>query len=119
MATHEKTPIYHEETDDILGYVTHDGVSFLATTIFGYVISRTSTAQEAESILRDQGATYLEGVWQYYDKSDRDWFPCVIYKAYEQKVIVNRTTELGYVDPEVYKQVIIENPTENTLVKAS
>jgi hypothetical protein len=119
MAMNEKTPVYHEETDDILGYVTHDGVSFVATTIFGYVISRTPTVAEAEAVLREQGAHYLEGVWQYFDKSERDWFPCVIYKAYDQKVIVNRTTELGYVDPEVYKQVILENPTDNTLVKTS
>lgn len=119
MLKDRKTPIYNPDDDTFLGYVAEDRSGWKAETIFGYIIARTETEKDAERIIRDQGATYLKGVWQYYDKEDQDWFPCVIKQAYDQKVIVNRTTPLGYQDHKGYKQVIIENPTENDLIKSS
>jgi len=114
-----KTPVYSIDDESHIGFVVDDGDSWQATTIFGYLISRTLTRKDAESILQDKGLTYLKGVWQYYDRDDQDWFSCVIKQAFEQRVIINRTNTLGYQDPEDYKQVVIENPTENDLIKAS
>lgn len=115
----ERRPVYHEDDDHLLGYVAKDATSWQAQTIFGYIIARTTTEQEAEKALFEMGRTYLKGVWQYYDKDDHDWFPCVIKDAYEHKVTVIRTNFLGYQEPEVFKLVILENPDENTLIKSS
>jgi len=115
----EKTPVYSIDDDALLGFVVSDGTTWQVLTIFGYLISRASTRQQAEEVMQDRGPTFLKGVWQYYDREDREWFDCVIKKAYEQRVIVNRTNSLGYQDPEDYKQVVIENPTENDLIKST
>jgi hypothetical protein len=88
-------------------------------TIFGYLISRTHSEKAAIDVLQDVGPTYLKGTWQYYDKDDHDWFTCIIKQAFEQRVIVNRTNTLGFQDPDDYKQVVIEDPTENDLIKAT
>jgi hypothetical protein len=114
-----KTPIYSEDDDSFLGFIIHDGSTWQAVTIFGYLISRSISLADAEEVLKEQGPTYLKGIWQYYDKDDHDWFPCVIKQAFEQRVIVNRTNNLGFQDPDDYKQVLIEDPTENDLVKSS
>jgi hypothetical protein len=119
MASREKIPIHSYDDNEFLGFVVDDGNSWQAQTIFGYQIVRTSSENKAEAVLRETGPTFLKGLWQYYDDEDRDWFPCVIKQAFEKRVLVNRTTELGYQDPDDYKQVMIENPTENTLVKSS
>ena len=119
MVKSRKTPLYNDDDDSFLGFIIDDGSTYEAVTIFGYLISRTTNRRDAEEILKDKGPTYLKGVWQYYDQDDRDWFNCVIKQAFEQRVIVNRTTALGYQDPDDYKQVVIENPTENDLIKAS
>ncbi|MDB5162407.1 MAG: hypothetical protein JWO54_887 [Candidatus Saccharibacteria bacterium] len=119
MVKIRKTPVFNEDDNALLGFIVDDGISWQALTIFGYQISRTMSRNEAVAVLNDEGVAYLKGLWQYYDKDDRDWFPCVIKQALEQRVIVNRTTALGYQDPEDYKQVVIENPTENDLVKSS
>lgn len=119
MLKKNKTPIYSEDDDSFLGFIVNDGSTWQAVTIFGYLIARAQTEKEAVNILKEQGAEYLKGIWQYYDKEDRDWFPCVIKKAFEQRVTVNRTNSLGFQDPEDYKQVVIEDPTENDLVKSS
>lgn len=114
-----KIPFYSEDTDEFLGFLADDGSTWQAQTIFGYLIARAETQSAAEEVLRDKGPTYLKGVWQYYDKDDQDWFYCVIKKAYEQMVVVNRTNALGYQDKNDYKQVIIENPEETNLIKTA
>lgn len=119
MVKYSKTPIHSIDGDSFIGYVVDDGATWQATTIFGYLISRATSRKAAEDKLQDVGLTYLKGVWQYYDQDDKEWFDCVIKQAFEQRVIVNRTNALGYQDPEDYKQVVIENPTENDLIKAT
>jgi len=119
MNNTEKNPVYNDEDHEFLGYVANDGFSWQALTIFGHQISLTTTREEAEAILRERGLTYLQGVWQYFDKDDNEWFPCVISEAYDQKVVVNRTNSLGYEEPDDRKQVTIEHPTENSLIKSS
>lgn len=119
MLKAKRTPYYRIDDNELLGFLVDDGDSWQAQTIFGYQISRTESRKAAENILLEKGLSFLTGVWQYYDKDDHDWFPCVIKEAFEQKVIVNRTTELGYQDPDDYKQVIIESPTENDLIKSA
>ena len=119
MVNSRKYPFYREDDNERLGFIVDDGLSWQALTIFGAQISRTETRKEAEDILKDKGLSYLLGTWQYFDKDDRDWFPCVIKEAYEHKVIVNRTNTLGYQDPDDYKQVVLENPTENDLIKSA
>jgi len=114
-----KTPFYRDDDNELLGFLVDDGASWQALTIFGSQITRTTTRKDAANALMEKGLSYLMGVWQYYDEDDRDWFPCVIKEAYEQKVIVNRTNELGYQDSDDYKQVVIEYPTENNFIKSS
>tara|TARA_Y100001936_G_C15990953_1_gene622274 strand:+ start:180 stop:527 length:348 start_codon:yes stop_codon:yes gene_type:complete len=114
-----KTPVHHEETDELLGYIVKDTTGWQAQTIFGITIARTEDQAAAEATLRERGLSYLTGVWQYLDKDDKDWHPCVLKEVYEKRVIVMRTNEMGYEDPDDYKRVIIEHPTEEVLVKAS
>jgi len=119
MPLKEKEPFFREDDNELLGFIAHDGTSYQALTIFGAQISRSATRRDAETILKQSGPTYLSGIWHYYDTDDKDWFPCVIKQAFEHKVIVNRTNQLGYQDPDDYKQVVLEDPTENELVKSS
>jgi hypothetical protein len=114
-----KIPVYSIDDDSFLGFIINDNTTWQVVTIFGYLISRTQTEKEAHAVLQNVGPTYLKGIWQYYDKDDHDWFPCVIKRAFEQRVIVNRTNTLGYQDPDDYKQVVIEDPTENDLIKST
>lgn len=113
------TPIYRSEDNELLGFVSSDGTSWQALTLFGYLIARTVTRKDAKATLEREGLTYLSGIWQYYDKDDREWVPCVIAEAYEHKVIIHRANSLGYLDPHDYKRVVIESPSENTLIKVS
>lgn len=115
----KRIPYYRIDDNELLGYLVDDGSSWQALTIFGYQITRTETRKQAENTLLEKGLSFLLGVWQYYDEDDHDWFPCVIKEAYEQKVIVNRTTEFGYQDPDDYKQVVLEYPTESNLIKST
>jgi hypothetical protein len=119
VVKNNRTPVYSEDDDSFLGFIVKDGTTWRVVTIFGYLISHATSLGEAEDILREQGPTYLRGIWQYYDKDDHDWFSCVIKQAFEQRVIVNRTNNLGYQDPDDYKQVVIEDPSENDLIKSS
>lgn len=113
----QKQPIRHKESNELLGFVTKDTTGWRAQTIFGYDISRTATEEEAEKLLREKGLSFLMGVWQYLDPDDGKWHPCILKEAYEQRVTVIRTNFMGYQDPDDYKIVTIENPTETELVK--
>ncbi|MDB5179467.1 MAG: hypothetical protein JWN12_99 [Candidatus Saccharibacteria bacterium] len=119
MVKKNKIPVYSDDDDSFLGFIINDNTTWQAVTIFGYLISLTTSRNEAEAVLKEKGPDYLKGIWQYYDKDERDWFPCVIKQAFEQRVVVNRTNTLGYQDPDDYKQVVIEDPTENDLIKST
>jgi hypothetical protein len=119
MATPQKTPIYQPDSHEFLGFVVKTDTSWQAQTIFGYPMTRTDTREQAEKIIQEMGLTYLTGVWQYYDKDDHDWYPCILKEAYENRVVVIRTNEQGYQDPDTYKYVVIKDPTEDNLIKSS
>jgi len=114
-----RTPIYRDDDNELLGFVAQDATSWLAQTIFGYTVERTTNREAAEAVLHDRGLGFLMGMWQYFDKDEREWFPCVIKEANEHRVTIIRTSPLGFQDPDSYKQVTLMNPTENTLIKAS
>ncbi len=114
-----KTAIYDKENKEFIGYVVKDANSWLAATIFGYVIERLETSEAAEQVIHEQGRTYLKGMWQYLDPDDRDWHPCIIKDANEQLVTVIRTNALGYQTPEDYKLVVLKKPNDNILIKSS
>ena len=114
-----KTALYHEENNEFIGYLVQETTGWLAQTIFGYTIARTTSREDAEAIIREKGLTYLTGIWQYYDKDDHDWFPCVLKEANEHRVTVIRTNVLGYQDPDDYKFYTIDDPTEEKLVKSA
>jgi hypothetical protein len=114
-----KIALHRDEDNEFLGYVVEDGTSWQAQTIFGYTIARTQSRTDAEAVLYDRGLGFLMGTWQYYDKEDGDWFPCVIKEASELRVTVIRTNMMGYQDPDDYKLVVIEHPNENNLIKGS
>jgi hypothetical protein len=115
----DKTPFYDEDTGEFLGFIVNDGTGFELQTIFGYLIARADSLKEAQRTLYSVGSEYLKGIWQYYDKDDKEWFPCVIKKAYEHQVIVNRTNSLGFQDEGNTKQVILDDPGDSELVKSS
>lgn len=119
MNMNSKNPFYDEDTNDFLGFIVSDSTGWQVQTIFGYLIARTDTHEEAVRILYKVGLDYLKGIWQYYDTDDKEWFSCVIKKAFEHQVIVNRTNTLGYQDEDNFKQVIIDDPTDSNLVKSS
>jgi hypothetical protein len=112
-----KTPLYREDDKEFLGFITEENGSWVAQTIFGYPIARVATQKEAEATVREKGLGFLMGVWQYFDKDDQEWFPCVIQEASEHRVTVVRTNEMGYQDAETYKLVMLKEPKENILIK--
>lgn len=118
MTSTQNTPIYNDD-ELFVGFVAQVNGAWQALTIFGYQIALTQDRKDAEAILQADGLSYLKGVWQYYDKQDNDWHFCIIKEAYEHKVVVDRTTSLGFQDPNIFKQTVIENPTENTLIKSA
>ena len=119
MNTANKIPYFKGEEHEPAGYVVHKDGAWQAQTIFGLPITYTTSKEEAERILDERGLSYLTGVWRYFDKDEQDWFPCVITEAYETKVIVKRTNELGYDDPDLFKRVILLSPDESVLIKTS
>jgi hypothetical protein len=118
MTLKEKYALYRDDDHEFLGYVEQDAIGWQAQTIFGYLIERTTSQQDAERALQEKGLAYLTGVWQYFDPDEKQWFSCVIKEANQYRVTVVRTSQFGYHDPELHKVVILEAPTENELVKA-
>ncbi len=114
----EKIPHHHEDSGELLGFVVRDTTGWQAQTVFGYTIARAESGADATNILDNQGVEFLAGVWQYLDKDDREWHSCVILKAYENQITVNRTNAMGYLEPDDFKQVVIEDPSEINLVKS-
>jgi len=118
MAFENRTPLYHDDDHELLGFIAEENNSWVAQTVFGYTIERTDSKKDAERALHQQGRKFLKGVWQYFDKDDQEWFSCVIKEANEHRVTVVRTDSMGTQDPHSYKVAILLNPTENTLVKS-
>lgn len=112
-----KIPIIREDDGELLGFIEQRHASWSAQTIFGYVFARVETKAEADMVVRTQGLNMLKGMWRYQD-ADNEWYPCIIKQAYENRVVVIRTNELGFQDPEHYKIVTIKNPTDSVLLKA-
>ncbi len=113
-----KIPIIREDDGEMLGFVEQSSTGWTAQTIFGYVFARSDKREAVEEAVRSQGLNILQGLWQYFDKDDNTWYPCILKEAYENKVTVIRTTAFGYQDPDDYKLVTLTNPTETNLVKA-
>lgn len=115
---HDKIPIKHEDDGELLGFVVQaPGGIWEAQAIFGYIIERTQDRARAEAVIREQGLSYLKGVWQYFDKEDNDWHPCVIRSANQNNVTVIRTNSMGYQEPDTYKLVVLSSPDETRLIK--
>lgn len=112
-----KIPVIREADGELLGYIAEEQSSWTALTIFGYMIARVETRGAAETVIRDEGLQVLQGMWRYLD-ADREWYPCILKRAYEDRVVIVRTNELGFQDPDHAKPVIINNPTETNLQKA-
>lgn len=110
-------PIFREDDGELLGFIGKDHASWKAMTIFGYVLARVEDEASAESIVRSDGQSSLKGMWQYKD-SDGEWYPCILKQAYENRVVVVRTNELGFEDQNQYKLVTLKHPTDDVLLKA-
>lgn len=113
-----KIPIIREDDGEMLGFIEQDATGWTGQTVFGYIFTRGTTKASVEQIVRLQGLTILQGVWQYFDRDDNAWHACVLREVYENKVVVIRTNDMGYQDPDDYKIVTITSPTETDLVKA-
>lgn len=114
----ERIPILRGDDGELIGYVSQEASSWAAMTTFGYVMARAESEEAAASVVKTEGPRYIDGVWRYYDKSDKDWFSCTIKEAYEHKVVVRRTNDLGYEDPATYRLVTLQDPDESSLQKA-
>ncbi|MDB5183576.1 MAG: hypothetical protein JWO07_257 [Candidatus Saccharibacteria bacterium] len=113
-----KIPINRQDDGELLGFIEKSSAGWTAQTIFGYVFARAVDEHSVEETVRSQGLNVLQGVWQYFDKKEKAWHPCILKEVFENKVIVIRTNEMGFQDPDTYKRVIIINPTETNLVKS-
>lgn len=113
-----KIPINREDDGELLGFITQDSTGWAAMTIFGYVFARATDKASVEEAVRSQGLTILQGVWQYFDKADKAWRPCILKEVYVGRVTVIRTNEMGYQDPDDFKIVTLTNPTETDIVKS-
>lgn len=113
-----KIPIVRKDDGELLGFIAKDSTSWTAQTMFGYIFSRSEERSDAEDAVRSQGLSILQGLWQYFDKDEKAWFPCILKEAYEGKVKVIRTNAMGYQDPDDYKVVTIVKPTEVDLIKS-
>lgn len=118
MIQTNRTPLYRKDDNELLGFVAEENKSWVAQTIFGYTIERTTSRSEAEKVLRAKGLTFMMGMWQYYDADEHDWFPCVLKEANEHRVTVIRTDYMGSQSPDIYKLVTLKEPTDNNLVKS-
>ena len=114
----KRIPILRGDDGELIGYVSQETSSWTAMTIFGYIMARAESEEAATSVVRSEGPRYVDGVWRYYDKTDKDWFSCTIKEAYEHKVVVRRTNDLGYEDLASYKLVTLNDPDESSLQKA-
>lgn len=117
MTHPDRTPFYHAESKELLGFLLKDITGWQAQTIFGYTIARTTSEANAKKVLHEQGLSTLTGVWSYFDSDDNQWHPCTLMEMSEHRVTVIRTNAMGYQEPDSYKKVTIKDPTENTLVK--
>jgi len=117
MSPIQKFPITREDDGEILGLVVHDTAGWGAQTVFGYGIARLDSREAAERIIREEGLSYLAGVWQYFDEDEQAWRSCVLKEVHEHQVKVLRTTPMGYQDPNDYKMVVIQHPSETNLIK--
>jgi hypothetical protein len=115
----DKTPINRQDDHELLGYVVKDHNSWVAQTIFGATIERTTSKEAAEKVIRSRGLSFLQGVWQYLDPADKEWHTCVIQEAYESQVKVMRTNAMGYIDPDDRKNHLIKHPNETNFIKIS
>lgn len=113
-----KIPIIRQDDGELLGYVEKETTGWSAQTIFGYVFARDTTQVSVEEAVRSQGLSILQGLWHYYDKEERAWFPCVLKEVFPNRVIVIRTNAMGYQDSDAYKLVSISHPQETDLVKS-
>lgn len=113
-----KIPIIRQDDGELLGYIQQETSGWSAQTIFGYTFARDHSKEAVEEAVRSQGLNILQGVWQYYDKQDKAWFPCVIKEVFPHRVIVIRTNEMGYQTPDDYKLVVISNPKETDIVQS-
>ena len=118
MNNAQKIPINREGDGEPLGFIVKNSVGWEAQTIFGYPIAHTDDQESADQVVRSQGLYSLTGLWQYFDKDDNAWHPCIIKEAFENKVVVIRSTALGYQDPDDYKIVTISKPSETNLIKS-
>lgn len=114
---HQKYPVHRVDGNELLGFVLSDGGGWAAQTLFGYTMERTSDRTTAEKIVRERGLQFLTGTWQYFDADDQNWHTCILKEVYEQRVVVIRTTEMGYQNPDDYKVVSIKDPSETNLIK--
>jgi hypothetical protein len=112
-----KVPILRQDDGELLGHIEKEASGWSAQTIFGYVFARSHSQKAVEEAVRSQGLTILQGLWSYYDRQDKAWYPCILKEAFPNKVIVIRTNALGYEDSADYKLVTIDNPQETDLVK--
>lgn len=114
----QKIPINREDDGEMLGFIVKDSTGWEAQTIFGYPLAHTEDKESADQVVRSQGLNSLTGLWQYLDKDDGAWYPCILKEVFENKVTVIRTNTLGYQDPDDYKMVTIVKPSETNLIKS-
>lgn len=118
MTKARRVPLHRESDKELVGYLVQDATGWQAQTVFGYTIERTEDRATAELILREHGMSVLTGVWQYFDRDEQSWHACVLKEVQEHQVTIMRTNAMGYQDPNDYKKVTLQRPTDSDLIKA-
>lgn len=114
----QKIPINRENDGELLGFAVQSGSGWQAETVFGYVFARSSSQSEIEDAVRMQGSRVIQGLWQYLDPDDKEWYPCVLSKVAPLEVTVVRTNDMGLYDQDTIKFVTLRQPNDTMLVKA-
>lgn len=111
-------PINRSDDGELLGLIRQVPGGWESRTIFGYVFARSSSREDAEQIVREQGLRVLKDLWHYLDPDEADWFPCILQVVTPDQVTVIRTNAMGYQEPARYKRVEIKRPDDTRLIKA-
>ena len=115
-STQKPEAVFRPDDNEHLGFVLSVGGAWQAQTIFGYDIATLATRDDAVREVMKNGLQILTKIWQYYDSSDGEWYPCLLKEVRTDKVVVIRVNQLGYQDSEISILYSITRPDATSLV---
>lgn len=109
------TEVRRDEDSELMGYVGRDdagadGAVWAALTVFGGVIGRYPTEDEAHRTVRTCGLSSMAEPWQV--RVDGRWWPCRLQEVWPARVRL-WITDRDY--PNSPCAVVLENPSHDVL----